>query len=494
MKQLIFLTFLLLFTTRAHAQTPAGETVHPTQSEKDLDSLDRLITRSPRRHYVTSRVFDYKLYNTQQFIGGTALRDGRLINTSAAVDTKSVALNLSTGVVSKNYPFAFQANIQGTSDDGGVVDLVKKGKYQNTLIFGGSVIWLFKSSFSFSVNDQRLLHQRLRVLRNRDLIELHRHSPTVSRQMWRSRYLPLLKEFYDFWQEHSTLTRAVWQTVLSPNDAHSQTVEFHDFLHSQDSIRLFLPKDWLEGSWTEANTWVGDHLADDGLRTTQIDNQHEMAEARQRQKLLVVYDSVQGAAAWPRRWFLWSNVGLAHNSTALPQFNSNNAQAIQTSEWNNQTTTLTLGLNGVLLRKSSRLYGSVGAQFLDRLNNATDSLVTHRRSRSVPGLTPPAVVVDSVQGYRAGARLPSRWTLNGELSLYLTEHKFGFDVATKVYFPSFNQYRVITTLGVFFPIVAADASTILLMPQVSYNSRDKFSFGASLAASIPGFFTKTEQP
>lgn len=31
------------------------------------------------------------------------------------------------------------------------------------------------------------------------------------------------------------------------------------------------------------------------------------------------------------------------------------------------------------------------------------------------------------------------------------------------------------------------------MPQVSYNSHNKFTFGANLAASVPGFFTKAEK-
>ena len=102
--------------------------------------------------------------------------------------------------------------------------------------------------------------------------------------------------------------------------------------------------------------------------------------------------------------------------------------------------------------------------------------------------------MDSVQANRAGVHLPRQLTLNAEFSFYSLTAKVGVDATYKHYNPGLTGYGWLTTLGVFFPVVTSDASTILLMPQVSYNSHDKFTFGASLAASVPGFFTRTEKP
>lgn len=492
----------------------ASSAMGQDSTRKELEELDEMISDAITRDLVTQRAYDKITYRDQQAIGGSAIKEGRVVGTSTAVSDKGLTFNIGSPVLTckklRNAGVAGSLNFKGQSEDG-LVKLLEKDRFNNTLSYGGTLLLFAPSGNPRYYESTRLaLHDKLRVERNRNEghlfpgFELGVPVPpdgwaTEFDQAagWETAKAALLVEFAAKWRA----AYAAYNTYKADNAPPAAEAAYRQAEQAsqvaEKGLAQVLPKKWHTWSDKKKEEELEKHLPTTGATATspsvtswlsELQTEHNKLE---REKRLKHYDSLQLATPWSGRLLVWGSLSALGNRSKQPLYDAALPLKGYKGDYFDNFFEGQLAFNGLYLHQWGKQYFSIGSGTTNKRNFAKKDLRTYQYVTSPPGS--PSVTVVQAEAYPTKADNPLVRNVQLQYSIYWQKHNIGLDGTFRAQW-SKGEYesRQMYTLGVFYT-AQAGGSTLLLMPQARWNTidtPDEFSLGISLAASIPGFITK----
>lgn len=541
MKDLFPFLLCASISTTAYAQAP------DTTGIKDLEELDAMIRDPYPEDIITSRAFDKSIYQDQQAMGGSTIKEGKVVGFNATVDDKSLTINGGTNILYRgNTGFVFQGTLKGQSEES-FVTVFSGGNYGKTLGAGGAVLIFLPTNSSFYyTSDRKQLHGQLRQLRTmqegQEFPAFRMAKPATNGGNWAGATSPYRKS--EWTATHRTVLATLARTHRELVAAESvveaayrrrigkapadpltttQQKDLNTALEGDATVRTkeaayqaaeleaasLLPTEQkrkskpAEPQWpyldqAARTAWLEQYVApngtikDDAATHQWLTGQWQKASEVARQKRLKVYDSLQVAAPSSYRFRQWISLNGLSNVATQSVFAPTRSQDDYTREFHDYYFDGLAAYNGLWIRPWIKHYVSGGIG----LNSMR--LFEKKNRRTYVVSTSDYTGLDSVRVIKQSELYP---TIPGEntflvvqaqYSAYFTTLRFGVDLTGKSQYASGKDWRHRFTLGVFAPIQAGE-TTLLFMPQLRWATADEphpFSFGFNLSASIPGFVTK----
>jgi hypothetical protein len=252
--------------------------------------LDELINNPFVDDLVTYRALDKIVYQDQRAIGGSAIKEGKVIGSSATVDEKGVTLTIGSNILKKRY--AIQTILKGSSEEG-FVDVFSSGKYQRTLGFGGTgLLFLPNLSNRYTERTRKDLHHQLRQLRREDSTKWDGLYIPSEHYQWEIKYTPIAAAFVAKWD--------AFQAWLSLGTTDRNARFYVDSLTSAEEAELAGQATYI--AYLKAETAISILLPKDWDTFDQVEEQRRLRyNEEQRQIRLTTYDSIQVKSQWTRR-------------------------------------------------------------------------------------------------------------------------------------------------------------------------------------------------
>lgn len=472
------------------------------KAKAQLSVVDSMLNdTSKTRPYVTAPVASRIIYNAQRFVGGTAVKQGKLLGTSATIDEQSLTVNVGTNILRSC--LALQGNLAGTGKDD-FISLFRQGEYQKTITLGGTANWFIngirgKTFLFFEPHTRDSLHTSLRLLRNQNRDSLEDLLATVRTTVWNTRYAKVAEHFYDFWHDstHSKLLSNLRSKVILQEDyeANRRIIQHYDSLCRQ--MRPFLPLKWDKISYGEAFNWVYENLGNKVQRDSRIEVVRIQSEKELQKRRSAVYDSIQLAAPWTTKKVNWVTISYLKNRDKQSIFTSPDASNLDIIDKTQWSSTYRAGFNHLVLRHFAThnlrwYYGLTGTLSTQRLFASQDPtnrfaldshyLVVHHDT---------VRTINQAAAFNEEAIRPFLFGMKFQGSVFSENWKVGLDFTGQWQYSKITEPHYVTTIGIFIPVPAGE-TTLIVMPQAKYDSRTFWNVGFSLSAAIPGFVTKSE--
>ncbi len=276
----------------------AGWRAGLAQAQPKLDSLDAMLARNNPRQFVTAPITNEIIYNAQRFVGGTAIKQGKVVGTNATLDDQSLTLNVGTNIIGRR--LALQATAAGTGENK-FLSLFKEGDYQKTIVVGATANLFLNpvrgSTFLFFNTPERTrLHNKLRLLRNQDRDSLENLSPAARDARWQTRHDAALASFYKFSVAYPGLPDSLRCFLLDSATYRPRRAAIRSYYRLGKAAEAFLPANWQTMTTAEATRWVRTTLASPALRAARITAMRREAEEALLRKRLALYDNLQVSA------------------------------------------------------------------------------------------------------------------------------------------------------------------------------------------------------
>ena len=506
--------FLLL----ASCLTCAGQTTTITE----LRELDKIIGNPASKELLTDRAHDLSVFRDQQAIGGSVIREGKVVGSSAAVDEKGVTVTLGLPLWTKRgFDFSLQPTFQGRSEEG-FVKVFSKDDYGRTLGGGLNALLFVPVPWGnrtvYAKNVRLGLHDRVRRLRNENEGQLFprfelntrpatakwfshdaRYGPTD----WHATYLPKAEKFVAAWRKLQKAEKDYDNAEEAKVPAAALAALANTLAQAQASYHKaatemgdLMPKDWDDKRDWARSRWADDYFdGSDKLKPACEGKLMDDYNEAQRAQRLKLYDSLQVAAPVVRRQLVWFNVGLLGNSAKQAVFAVDKPTDGFSRTYHDDYVDIRIGLNGLLTHHWGKQYGSFGFTLSDKRNFEKKNLKTYEYAVWQKTGTDSVRVVTQSQAYPVPPDAPWVQGWQAQYAVYFSQARFkvGLDVTVRTENArTYTERRWVSTFGVFVPIQNGE-TTLLLMPQLRYDTRDSptpVTLGFNLAASIPGFVTK----
>lgn len=511
----LFISLLCLIPYAGSAQT----------STQELDTLDGMINHPSSKNIFTERAFNKFIYQDQQAIGGSTIREGKVVGSNATVDEKSLTLNVGTDIkyVGRS-GFTLQGTLKGQSEEG-FVNVFSGGDFSKTLGGGGGILWFLPQSFNFYTEQAReRLHSRLRKERNEQEgkrfpdfgltdtpNKLKWATPVlpVQESVWQAKYIPRLQALAVASRKlaAATLAYAIDSTAHKLTQAETKAGRWEypavrkaeaAYQNADSAATILLPANWPYLNGDKRRAWLDDRvdaagiISNNSLTTKWLSEQWGGYNEAARQKRLRHYDSLQMKTSWSFRYRQWLSLTALSNVAIQPVFDAGKPTEGYKRDFHDYYFDGKLAYNGLWISPIYKQYVSAG------IGLSTMRRFEQGKRRTYQYTSWQANGTDSVQVVKQNSLYPtiptnphfSTWQV--QYSFYSTQRRFGIDITAQGQYSRSYTARHTLTFGIFVPIQAA-GTTLLFMPQVRWanaNKPDPFTLGLNLSASIPGFVTK----
>ena len=505
------LSILLLLTLqRGHSQTPSAPAPAPKpepKSIKQLREVDAQLGNSLSESLVTGAAYNRLVYNNQVAIGGSGIKEGKIIGANATVDDKGATLNISTSPFkrkdeSKPPRIALVGTVKGTAEEG-VVSLFSGRDYQKTLGFGGSGLFFMPvpwAGFAYNERTKKDLQQAYRKMRAKEKTAWKDSYEPKMRPTWKDSSKAAFVLFLSRW---NSLQDKSWASNYYANDMDTSVINnaqnqafMADYLSAEHAVLPLLPKKWdtkyetaeLEKEWL-ASFQDGKGLVNDKILDDSVKVWWDREAERMRTASVKRYDSLQDSARWEGLQFHWLSVGGLFNTVSQPVFNAQAGSAgfagkVRDDYWSGQ-----IGYNWLRVGKKTNLFLTGGVSAAKQRTFKPTDLKTYETVSWQRIGTDSVRVVEQKKLYPVdpGQKLVTSLQVGGTVFFHGTTTKFGLEAryAHELSGPEKRNF----TFGAFFPVQAAGAS-VILMPLVRWENQgepEEWTVGVSLTTSIPTF-------
>lgn len=464
---------------------------------KELDNM--LDEHDKSKKYVTARVANSIIYDAQRFVGGTAVKQGKLLGTNATIDDQSLTLNIGSNIFARR--FSVQGTVAGTGESD-FLSLFKQGDYQKTVTLGGTANLFLngihgKTFLFFDTVNQSKFHRRLRSLRNRDRDSLENLIPAVRTGVWNTRYAKAVGDFCNFWNNgfNKDILTNLRSKVISLEDYSANRGAIYQYETLCQQVRQFLPDDWENLSYADATTWVQSNLGNEIQQASRIELIRTISETALQKKRLAVYDSIQLAAPWRMKKVNWFTFSYLKNRDKQSLFTSPSANTLDITSMVEWSSTYRFGFNHLVLYYPHHLrwyYGLTGSLNTQRLFADQETTTRYAVDSHYLVVNRDTVrTISQAKAFDAEAVRPFLLGLKFQGSVFSESLKLGLDATGQWQASRITEPHYVATIGIFLPISAGE-STLIVMPQAKYDSRTYWTVGFNLSAAIPGFVTKKE--
>jgi len=535
---LILLSLMVAVTMQAQSKKQVRKDQKILRKEQEsiqqIRDLDDSISSPFVSSLVSGRAYRKLLYKDQQSIGGSAIKEGRAVGTSATVEANSVTANVGSPVLAKY--LTVQATLKGSSEDG-FVNVFSGKDYQKTLGAGGTVLfflpWTWSTKAVYKEETRIRLHQSLRQARYKNEgINLLRDTIPGSKGTWDSAYIPTASAKYlnnKLLQLQKFVTRrnaffkqlgsaaaiqSFYANTLLDSEEKRVRASYHEYLKAEEPVLDVLTDEWYEVDipLIKEEAILQNRLAimpdpsntspvvqyillvdsaSSVRRRTHLIHYLRLENEKKRQNALAVYDTLQLKASWVWRHRAWLSFTGLYNNATQPKFDPSLRADVYKKTGRDEYFEGRAAYNDLLIYSWGKMYGSAALGVDNKRVFDKGKLRTYQIS------TPEYVGSDTVQVIKQSQAYPefplkrTFTTIQLQYSVYWTK-KVGLDVTWQGHHA--GQYRDWheASFGIFVPISSGE-STLLFMPQAkwtSYPGKEDWTFGFNLSASIPGFVTK----
>ncbi|QJX48659.1 hypothetical protein HMJ29_17735 [Hymenobacter taeanensis] len=480
-------------------------------AKRDIEKLDKLAENPFAKQMVTSRAFSKLIYKDQQSIGGSIIREGKVIGFNATVEESAVTVNGGTPVYWKKV--AFQANLRGSSEDG-FVNVFSDGDYQKTLSIGGTVLLFLPWNKSRYMEAERLrLHSELRTKRFQNEGQFAAQFPgqTGNSKKWATPTVPndeatwkvtqsaLITDFINKRTAfHMTGLRgdADWikrfyKDELTDAEAKDPVARssYRAYLLAEQQIKQILSANWPAWGKKKEDEYIRDSLQTNLDRYLQV--RYRQDTYRKYKQSLALYDTVQAKSTWSHRYRNWFSLKASYNNAKQPLFDPTLPDKAYKRTYDDEYGEFQVAFNHLAIHTKSKNYVSAGVGISNKLDFIKDNQRTYQVTTQQPNGTGFIEVVKQSTAYPELPKEVTVKTVQLQAATYWTK-TIGVDLSYKGKFAKDYTDKNEAYLGVFFPINAGE-STLLFMPQLKWadvKEPKPWSFGFNLSASLPGFVTK----
>lgn len=506
------------------------------QSTVELIKLDDMIDDPFPDKILTDRAFDKSIYKDQQAIGGSTIKEGKVVGFNATVDEKSLTINGGTNIgYLGNTGFVLQGTLKGQSEEN-FVTIFSGGDYGKTLGAGGTLlVFLPTNTSSYYVTDRKQLHNQLRKLRNEHEgqeypdFEVFRPKTGVSwvtpiipkdYASWYPAQVKALQDLAKAFRELQSAQRTVQAANPGLSDKELLKRQQRDpavrraetaCQVAEAKVTDLLPtypkkgskplkSKWRYMSDKDKSDWLDQYVNPAPINTIKTDGATEIwlkmqwfnANQAIREKRLDFYDSLQVAAPSSKRRRIWLSVSGLSNVASQPVFDIHQPKDGYKRDFHDYYFDGLVSYNSLKIRPWLKRYFSFGVGLNTMRPFDKKDRITYLAT------SPTSTGFDSVQVIKQTELYPvipanAKFTvIQAQYSLYFNKLFFGLDFTAKGKYDKDYQ-RNSLTLGIFAPIQAGE-TTLQFMPQLRWDDSDDhpFSFGFNLSASIPGFVTKSK--
>ena len=480
-------------------------------ARKELEELDKTADNPFSQSMLTDRGHGKLVYKDQQAVGGSIIREGRSIGSSATVEESAVTINLSTPIYFKF--LALQANVRGSSEDK-FVSIFADDKYQKTLSAGGTLLLFWPRTKSIYKEGDRLsLHHSIRKARYENEGGFKGEfsaNPAVNKNEWETPLAPngpdwvskkaaLLQTFREKREaflrtglnNDSEMIDRYYNDKLTPGDLSDIDIKasYMAYLQAERDVRDILSPHWSGWKMVNENKFIADSLTEPGL-TKYLTIKQKQDTYKKYTRSLATYDTIQLKAPWVRRRLVWATLKASYNNSKQPLFDQSKPDKAYKGTFNDEYGDYQVSLNGLIIRAKSKNYGAIGVGLSNMLDFKKQDLKTYQVLSWQKTGTDSVQIVKQSQAYPTRPKEVTYKTVQLQFATYWTK-TVGIDIAYRGKFAKQYTDKNAASFGVFFPIQAGE-TTLLFMPQVKWSDEQStpWSFGFNLSASIPGFVTK----
>ena len=491
---------------RGHAQTPSTGSPTEPKSVKQLREVDSQLSNPLSSALVTGAAYNRLVYNNQIAIGGSGIKEGKIIGANATVDDKGGTLNVSSRPFKRTKEarpprIALQGTVKATGEDG-LVTLFSGRDYQKTLGVGGGGLFFMPVPLARFVYKERT---------KKDLQWEYRKMRAKEKTAWKDSYYPEMRAVWvDSCKEAISIFVSRWDMLQAKgwanryydnalddtdiDDVQNQ-VFMAQYLDAEHAVMGFLPKKWDtkypkakdEKPWRDAFRDTSDpkkvKIPDDSLKVWWKREAEKMRTASVKR-----YDALQDSAHWASLHFNWFSVNGLFNVVRQPLFDAlagpkNFAGTVRDDYWSGQ-----LAYNWLRVGAKTNFYVTGGITAAkQRVFKPGDMKTYETISWQRTGMDSVRVVTQTkLYPLDPGQQLVSSLQVGGT-AYFHGAATFGLEAlyAHEWGGPAKRNF----TFGVFVPVKAADAS-VILMPLVRWDNRGEpheWTVGISLTTSIPAF-------
>jgi len=475
-KCLLFFLFTFIFECQ-YAQKNNEITKIIFDINKKIIDLDSLISNKKSSILVTPENFKEKFAYYQYQLGGSNLKDGRVISQSATIDPKSINFNFSIRPI-KNKLFFIQPRVSLQNDDG-IVSLFNKGKLQNIFTGGMNFIFLRNSFLFYSDDTKSTLVNELKILRAQY---------KTSQDSLKLKYQKIISITIKELQNDCVIKNYFRKKEVSDEDL---TIEKLEKISKIKKNLSDLVKYGIIDSTTTSKyssdiidilDLAGKVLTDIAIKRDYINKSDKL------QQNVVTNKSIH-----------WISFGVDYSKNDIKLLD--NSTLTKPYNYLNEFTTLKASYNYQLFKTDSyNLYIAPNISYTSNRDFRADSLLAVTTSLPYTSGSFNGQITKVENFYTFLPKRLNTWNLETPINLFYPKYNFGIEAALRAGFNNIDANNLGARFSFIIPVGEKDGQALLIQPTIKADRlfrnstdvfwKDNFSFFINLSVNLPKLIKK----